>query len=721
MKRIDRACADEIVKIIRRKRIGRRFGKKYYNVVFCLDLECTSFIYGHSSKGEPYKVGYCYIWTISVDGNVYYGRQLKSLRGLLNYLTLKLKLSEDKRIIVFCHNQSYDFQFYRKYFKFDKVLARDDRHIIFANTVSGIEFRCSYMLSGYSIDELGESLGLPKLSGQKFDYNKPRNSLTPLTEFEMNYCRRDVEIQHLYLAEKAEQEGGVHKFELTKTGYVRTYLRNRTIYNKKYAAEYRELMRRLPLDERQYKLLHAAFAGGYTHANACHSQVTLTEPMESYDIQSDYPSIIVSEKFPMEIVELECNNEAEFYKLLESYACVMHIKLYNVSKKIDNETYLSYDKLLTKIGVSWVDNGRVDSAQEVDIIFTDVDFRIFEQCYNYTRISIMDVVWFRYEYLPKAFIEATLKLYEDKTLLKGVKGKEKEYLLVKELINSIYGGCVQDIVPEELPYIDDEWGEKHKGDIKEYLEKYNEGKRRCTAYQWGVWITAYGRKRLWECILARPEQYVYSDTDSMKMFYDKDNRKIINMLNNNMKQKLLKMCEYYNIDFNKCQPRGYMIGAFALETIITRFKTLGSKRYMTEGYEVTRENEKFVVSKEKQIKLTCSGIGKRKGMLYLRKQALRYELLTKRNKNDKTDINGKIFDLFHLGTIFPPEAVDKLEHGYIDKNVKTILTDYLGNSQEIESPSSVYLAPTTYKLKMNGEYDKYIAFITALTGRNKGF
>ena len=60
-------------------------------------------------------------------------------------------------------------------------------------------------------------------------------------------------------------------------------------------------------------------------------------------------------------------------------------------------------------------------------------------------------------HLPKEIIETILKLYKDKTELKGVEGKETEYLHSKELLNSIYGMCVTSIVHDCVTFGADGW------------------------------------------------------------------------------------------------------------------------------------------------------------------------------------------------------------------------------------------------------------------------
>lgn len=60
------------------------------------------------------------------------------------------------------------------------------------------------------------------------------------------------------------------------------------------------------------------------------------------------------------------------------------------------------------------------------------------------------------EYLPTPFVKSILHLYESKTKLKGVEGKEVEYLNSKEMLNSCYGMSVTNPLRDEFTY-NGEW------------------------------------------------------------------------------------------------------------------------------------------------------------------------------------------------------------------------------------------------------------------------
>ena len=53
----------------------------------------------------------------------------------------------------------------------------------------------------------------------------------------------------------------------------------------------------------------------------------------------------------------------------------------------------------------------------------------------------------------KEVIRSIIKLYQDKTTLKGVKDKEQEYQVSKGLLNSVYGMMVTDITADYINFL----------------------------------------------------------------------------------------------------------------------------------------------------------------------------------------------------------------------------------------------------------------------------
>ena len=108
------------------------------NVVF-LDIETTTVFnvdgvfktYNEKEdiEWEKYEsFGFCYIWTIAIDDDIYHGRDLDELKTFIFDMNAKAK---GKKITIYVHNLSYEFQFLRNIFDMD-VFAREQRKVICA-------------------------------------------------------------------------------------------------------------------------------------------------------------------------------------------------------------------------------------------------------------------------------------------------------------------------------------------------------------------------------------------------------------------------------------------------------------------------------------------------------------------------------------------------------------------------------------------------------------
>ena len=115
-------------------------------------------------------------------------------------------------------------------------------------------------------------------------------------------------------------------------------------------------------------------------------------------------------------------------------------------------------------------------------------------------------------YLPKAILNSIIDLYNKKTTLKGVEGKETEYLISKGMLNSVYGMCVTAIVRDEHLYNNETW-ETEKGNAIDQIQQYNTSKKRFLYYPWGIYVTAYARYNLWKGIFHFQHDYIFSVVD----------------------------------------------------------------------------------------------------------------------------------------------------------------------------------------------------------------
>lgn len=660
--------------------------KQYYNIVCAFDIETTSF---SNQLDEKCAIMYC--WQMAINGRVVFGRTWDEFIKVLNRLTEFFNLYSGRRLIMYVHNLAFEFQFIRKRLEWESVFSIETRKPLYALTTGGIEFRDSYLLSGYSLAKLGDNLQkykVKKLVGD-LDYSKIRHSKTLMTEKEIAYCENDVLVVSAYIQEEIEKAGNITRLPLTKTGYVRNYCRSKCFYgddrhktSTKIYQKYRELILNLHLTGDEYKQLKRAFQGGFTHAAARFSG-KVEKNVDSIDFTSSYPYVLLSEQFPMSSGRLvEIHSKEEFQKYINLYCCLFDVEFTNLTPKFINENYISLSRCYQH-EKAVVNNGRVVSADKIVTTITDVDYTIIEKTYDWDSMTIYNFRIYNRGYLPTNFVKSILKLYSDKTTLKGVEGKEVEYLVSKGMLNSCYGMTVTDIVRDEIIY-SDEW-DTEKADVESDIEHYNKSRNRFLFYPWGVWVTAYARRNLWGGILAFGDDYIYSDTDSIKCLNIEKHFDYINEYNNTVKRKLQVAANYHKIDFELFQPKTIkgikkLIGVWDWETEkekYTRFKTLGAKRYMIE--------------QDGKINITVAGVNKKTAVPYLVKT-----------------YGNKIFEAFTNDLTIPKEYTGKMTHTYIDERRTGTITDYLGNINTFDEYSGVHLENAEYSLSLSQAYIDFL-------------
>jgi len=667
----------------------------YYDVPCAFDIEVSSFY----DKGK--KSAVMYIWQFGILNWVTYGRTWEEFLLLMESITRILSLSEDLRLACYVHNLAYEFQFLRKIINFEKVFLLDERKPVYAIT-GGFEFRCSLKLSSKSLAKVGEDL--VKYQQHKhlgdLDYRLIRFHSTPLSEKELGYCEADIRVLLAYIQEKIETDGSIIYIPMTNTGYVRNYCRKMCFKNYK---SYRRLMNELTLDSDEYAQLKRGFSGGFTHASAKYVTKVFRD-VGSFDFTSSYPAVMLSEKFPMSKAKVidKLDNWNQFYYYLQNYCCLFDITVRDVRPKVDYDHPISVSKLILPedkerrkkvlAGIRQ-DNGRVVTADEITITMTEQDWFTFCQFYDYgdPESEEPDFILHKlriYEkgYLPKEFYKSILELYKKKTKLKGVDGEEINYMISKNMLNAAYGMIVTDIVRDVLDYNYDsaEYIPKYKPDLDEAIDKYNKSKKRFLFYPWGVWVTAYARRNLFTGILACGDDYIYSDTDSIKIMNPESHRDYIEKYNARINFKIERAAKHFRIDSTEFRPKNKYgvekpIGIWEYEGKYDRFKTLGAKRYMTE------KNGKYSI--------TVAGVNKKKACEYL-------------VETYKDPFKGFTHEL-----CVPPDYSGRLTLTYVDEPCSGVKEDYLGRLCRYSEKSYIHMEPSEYNLTMSDQFRSFLQFI----------
>lgn len=698
--------------------------KQYFNIPCAFDIETTStYLNGQ-------KVAFMYVWVLNINGTSIIGRTWDEFEFCLETIHKKLYTNPERIFIIYVHNLAFEFAFIGRRFEWEKVFSIDTRKPIYARDGRGIEFRCSYLLSGYKLSKVAENLQtfkIRKLVGD-LDYSKTRHSTTKITQKEMHYVINDGRIVVAYIAEEIERNGNIARIPLTKTGYVRKACRNNcfsTSHREKYGNIYRSRIKALTLTLDEYDLLKQAFAGGFVHCNPFYTNKNLTK-VKSFDFTSSYPSCIVCEKFPMSKGEkVIIKSRKEFEYNIKNYCCVFEVKFTGIISKVMFDNPISASKCYN-LKNAVLNNGRIVSADSFVIAITNVDYFTYCEFYDWKTITIGKFYRYKADYLPREFVDSVLTFYEDKTRLKNVIGKETEYLHQKENVNSCYGMCVTDILRDLVVMDGQEWivnghgygiqpttGMSEKAIKKmfsehpEYklslwylnaanrekeIEKYNKNSQRFLFYPWGIFVTAYARRNILSGVLACGTDYIYSDTDSIKILNADQHADYFKAYNEDISKRLEKACLYHGFSPERIRPKTIKgkkkpLGVWDDDGDYLVFKTLGAKRYMYLSDDYNDETGKTT----RELHITIAGSNKKKTAEYLKKTYGKYYAFYK----------------FDNEMSIPAGASGRTSSYYTDYETSGDIVDYMGVKGHFEEKSSVHVEQTEYNLSITDAYIKY--------------
>lgn len=660
--------------------ISQSVGKRcVLNIPAAFDTEASSFV--DADHGN--EVGLCYIWMFGIRDTVVYGRYLDEFVTLVTKLNEFLKRYK-QMLYVYVHFLKYDFSFIKKLFKWDDVFIRSMREPLYAR-YGNIEFRDSLALAGgRGLAYIGKHLRTKVLKAEgDLDYDKIRTPETPLVTKELHYCEMDIRVLCEYIKEKIEDDGDITKIPYTNTGYVRNYCRNACFENR---GRYMDFIDGLTLTPDAYLQCEKAFAGGAVGPNIKYVGQTV-ENLHSYDIKSSYPYVMVTGYFPMQYPIPVSDRQAtkEIETLVTKYCCQFTLEVWDLFPKTDYCFPISQHKCNEVLGARTA-SGRVINAMYVSINVTELDYMTFKKFYNFGEMRIRRCRIYTRGFLPAPIVKSVLEFFNRKTTLDGVEGKEQEYMISKNMLNSVYGMMVEKIVRDSYFFRED-FGKGDKDYIGQVVD-YNEKRNRFLYYPWGVWVTAHARYRLYDAIAAVGDDYRYCDTDSVKFigthtgYFDRVNQEAHALVT--------KLAERLNLPIEYVIPRdpkgnAKCLGVWEHEYDAKRFKTIGAKRYLVEYTDG-------------KLALTVAGTNKASTLEYIQQQAL----VTKQSP----------FDIFNEHLVVPAEYAKRTTAKFIDKPSNGFVTDYLGIRRYYESESGVYIKSTSYSFSITDEMVDAILYLT---------
>lgn len=673
---------------------GERDGAYVYNLPCSFDIETSSFYEGKNKRATMY------MWQISICGLVIIGRTWAEWLETLETLHREFKtVAGQLHLLIYVQNLQYEFQWVARWLEWVEVFAIDNRKPVHALCSLGIEFKCSYVLSAFSLAKMGEHLTLipvQKTEGQEV-YDTIRHSESTLDWKTIRYGVNDVQVVVSFIYEEMEKNGNISKIPLTNTGYVRSFCRRACLQgfdnNPKRRCytrfRYLDWIHGLTLELEEYNQARRGFQGGFTHTNPFWAGNDNVWDFVGKDFTSAYPSIIVlSSMFAMS--KCEYIHEVNADILEESckyYFCMFDVIFEGLESTFLYDNYISYSRAWGSSNCTTA-NGRIVKGDKVCITICGADWTIIKRTYKWKKMSVGHLRRYKRGYLPTDFVKAVLSLYADKTTLKSVKGKEIEYQQKKGMCNATFGMSCQSVFKETNIFNGEDWETIEPDAVKE-LEKYNTSKSRFLFYIWALTITAECRKNLWSAILECGPDYIYSDTDSIKYMNPEKHQAYFDGYNNHIVRMIEQSSKFHNIPIEQYMPKTIkgeikIIGVWDDDGKYMRGKFLRAKCYMLQKWDG-------------EITLTASGLNKKVTLPYL---------------IDKYGPN--IFENFTNKLYIPKGKTGKLVHTYIDYETQGKLIDYEGKEGYYHELSSIHLEDGDYNLNID-EFIEYLVDIKEIT------
>lgn len=474
--------------------------------------------------------------------NVYLFRRWEVFLDFLEKMIDHYKLGPTRHMILSVANFGFEFSFLAPRLQWDcgewDFFAKEKYKPLKA-TYKGIEFREVLSLTGGNLAQLAkdychtQKLVTVDENGNKIsdlDYKKLRNSSTPLTALEEQYCINDVVILSEFMwylfCEFIRPD---RKMPMTFTSILHNEIKQelKDLCFKRDAKQHQKngtsydmwmdyIYTLQPHTEDEYhNTMTYLFAGGYVHANALFTGVDgLKAGM--MDITSFYPTQMNLGYVPVTPFKAcQFSRDKLFNKCL-----ILHV-IFDYVRPTTTHTIISKNKIISSTNARF-DNGRLISADMIEVMMTELDLLTFRKYYtacgedpvdNMTVLSCQESE--RGE-LPVYVRNVLNKHYQKKEKLKRTGYKETmEYAIAKARCNSVYGDLVKRVRRQrvlynnEVGWVDDPAPVDYEKEIrKNILSPY-----------WGIWCTSWCRFTILGMIYKLTKagvKVLYCDTDSIK-------------------------------------------------------------------------------------------------------------------------------------------------------------------------------------------------------------
>ena len=529
------------------------------------------------------------------DANKYqcYSYFFRTLEDFINFA----KKFEDE-IIIYVHNLPFEFSYLVEEYKIGvnhnkSIFRGKDPLKVVINDMPKVEFRDSLALLRKSIKDLGEDIGLPKLT---INYNRNLYYYSLLFGNDFDYNERDNIITMLSIADFFQNKApiiGVNKIKdlsITSTRFFKYYRKffADKHFPKKYDGSKARRNNSLDEDYEFYNISRMAFRGGLVSVNPLYvpddynDNFWLYNSVYHIDVTSSYIYTMLNTKFPYfskddsvkiknkkvatGLIKFLCNeikeNGSDFLhdagskintsngisRIRGFYA---KIKLKNLRMKYDFDipsidsvrTSLSLDKYCETY------HGKITEADELEMYVNDAVLESIMIDYDFDDIECSYIIYTtKADHLPYYEIVYIMQQFFTKQLLKNNKNtKSTDYLIAKSGLNAMYGIKVENPIKDKVAVRNNKIVVTQKANsltnnnnqilFNEYV--INNKNKKTDIYSDGVYISTISRlnlikmKKYLKDIGCKP---VYCDTDSL----------IFRIIDNTEKEVFDKIKKYNN-------------------------------------------------------------------------------------------------------------------------------------------------------------------------------
>lgn len=528
-----------------------------------------------------------YIWQFSIGKINFLCRDINEIKRFLFELSSMIKLiHKNATLIVFDANISYEYSYFWRLLSdsITAVFAKSTTKVCSFTINNNIKFAECLGVFGTSLANIAKNYTKTQKRKGDLNYNKIRNSHTYLSRKEIMYCVDDVAILS-ELTQTAHRMFTLNgdNIPLTQTGIVRNEVKKAMC---KHFLDKNRLINEINQligTENEYQVFRTfLYSGGLTHSNFKYVGIICNDSnngmhIKCKDLTSAYPWALNAKMYPAG--KLVKTSDYKFAIKHKHWIAKLVFK--NLRSKSTHSTLSSHKA--SKLDNAVLDNGRVYKADYAEYYVNEIDMANINAIYEYDAIKIIESWYFtKSSKAPKSMLDVMNNWYIKKTKLKPLTKDShandrdyvencKEYLRLKQLINSVYGMCVTSLYFEKFIF--------NNGIQIETID-YENAKTTIFNPFIGYWCTAYVRQRLINVISKYPDSIVQYDTDSL--YYDSNNtnlEKYFDEINTEVYNEIIK-----NVKAREC----YDLGQWDFDgDYINGFIPLGSKRYCGEHSDGT--------------------------------------------------------------------------------------------------------------------------------------